>query len=189
MKLKQLNGPTNINPGHLRTGKRFFSLMKATFQNKVSLEIGHWPGNSPDINSIENLWFINKSCLLKKDCTTVRQLMEAVIEVWYRDPKIARKCKTLIQSMLNRFRDLLNSVYIVVTTAQIKKLQIGTILFLVSINSNNTVVQTTRFRLLPNYVIRTTAPRQFSIFQSGIASLVMSYILCSKNSNRFVKNP
>ena len=68
-----------------------------------------WPGNSPDLNPIENLWLIIESRLLKKDCTTERKLTEAIIEVWYRDEEIAEKCKKLVESMPNRVTELLKN--------------------------------------------------------------------------------
>ena len=51
-------------------------------------------GHSVYLNPIEDLWFIIKSPLLKKDCTTKRKLTETVIDVWHRDEEIAKKSKS-----------------------------------------------------------------------------------------------
>ena len=45
-------------------------------ENQVS--VLDWPGNSPDLNPIENLWAIVKCRLRKTDCTTSRKLVEAI---------------------------------------------------------------------------------------------------------------
>ena len=77
---------------------------KVFLKNKV--QILEWPGNFPDLNLIENLWGIIKSRLRKMDCTTIRKLVEAIIEVWYHDREIAEKCKRLVESMPNRVNNL-----------------------------------------------------------------------------------
>ena len=62
-----------------------------THRNKFrnfSVTILEWPGNSPDISPIENLWSICKQRLHKMDCSTMEKLIQNVIQVWYIDPKI-----------------------------------------------------------------------------------------------------
>jgi len=74
-----------------------------------NIKVLDWPGKSQDLNPIENLWSIIKSRLLKKDCTTTRKLTEAIIEAWYRKPKISENCKNLIEFMTNRVSELLKN--------------------------------------------------------------------------------
>ena len=50
--------------------------------NEAAINVLDWPGNSLDLNPIENLWSILKSRLEKLDCTTKTKLIEAVIQVW-----------------------------------------------------------------------------------------------------------
>ena len=48
---------------------------------KMKITVLDWPGNSPDLNPIENLSSIVKNRLRKMDCTTKIKLIEAVIHV------------------------------------------------------------------------------------------------------------
>ena len=68
-----------------------------------------WPGNSPDINPIENLWSIIKCRLRKRDCTTSVKLIEAVIQIWFHDEELKKMCTALVNSMPNRIKDVLNA--------------------------------------------------------------------------------
>lgn len=77
--------------------------MMAFFKNK-KINVLDWPGNSPDLNPIENLWAICKARLRKIDCTTKIKMIEAVIQVWYRDERISDNCQKLIESMPKRVK-------------------------------------------------------------------------------------
>ena len=66
------------------------------------MEVLEWPGNSPDLNPIENLWSIVKNRLRKKDCTTKTKLIESVINVWFHDDEIKNTSKKLVMSMKKR---------------------------------------------------------------------------------------
>ena len=50
---------------------------------EAKLNVIDWPGNSPDLNPIENLWSVRKSRLQKFDCTTMAKLIEAIIQVYH----------------------------------------------------------------------------------------------------------
>lgn len=62
-------------------------MVKKFFADK-GIQCLDWPGNSPDINPIENLWSICKTRLRTMDCTTKTKLIESVIAVWYRDENV-----------------------------------------------------------------------------------------------------
>ena len=58
-----------------------------------------WPGNSPDINPIENLWALIKKRLRRHDCTTKTKLIEAILQIWFHDQEIKVMCRHLALSM------------------------------------------------------------------------------------------
>jgi len=67
-----------------------------------------WPGNSPDLNPIENLWGIVKKRLRKHDCTTKIKLIEAILQIWFHDPEIKNMC-SIVYSMPNRVQSVLGA--------------------------------------------------------------------------------
>ena len=44
--------------------------------------ISDWPGNSPNLNWIENLWYLIRHDLRGKDISSVPQLTQALQEFW-----------------------------------------------------------------------------------------------------------
>ena len=66
-----------------------------------------WPGNSPDINPIENLWAICKRRLAKLDCSTKTRMIESLIKVWFHDDELKNMCSKLVKSMPNRVKELI----------------------------------------------------------------------------------
>lgn len=69
------------------------------FFNKKNIQVLPWPGNSPDINPIENLWSICKRRMQKLDCSTKEKMISALIEVWFRNEEIKNICGKLVESM------------------------------------------------------------------------------------------
>ena len=66
--------------------------------NVVTLD---WPGNSPDLNPIENLWSKMKDLVAKKQPSSGKVLTETIKDVWVK--KISREyCMSLIASMPRR---------------------------------------------------------------------------------------
>ena len=79
------------------------------FMNENHIKVLKWPGNSPDLNPIENLWSICKQRLRTMDCTSKEKLIQALIQVWYKDPQILKDCSKLVDSMPKRIKMLLNN--------------------------------------------------------------------------------
>ncbi len=52
------------------------------FLKDKPFEVMDWPGNSPDLNPIENAWNYMKNKLKKKDVSSVPKLMEEIKKLW-----------------------------------------------------------------------------------------------------------
>ena len=68
-----------------------------------------WAGNSPDMNPIESLWCILKDEIHKQPITTKHQLIERLIEVWFRSPRIQEMCRILITDMPRLVKALIHA--------------------------------------------------------------------------------
>ena len=71
------------------------------------IQVLDWPGNSPDLNPIENLWSILKSKLHKQDCTTQDKLVSAIIDTWFDSTNIEESCRKLVDSMPARVKQVI----------------------------------------------------------------------------------
>ncbi len=83
-------------------------IVKTFFENH-NVTVLDWPGNSPDVNPIENLWSIVKNRLSKLDCTTKAKVISNVTNLWFNDEEIKQNCKALVKSMPNRVKQLINN--------------------------------------------------------------------------------
>lgn len=68
-----------------------------------------WPGNSPDMNPIENLWAILKKRMKKENICNKTELIAKLISVWHRDEEIKAFCETLTDSMPRRISALIKA--------------------------------------------------------------------------------
>ena len=78
------------------------------FFGENSIDVLEWPGNSPDLNPIENVWHIVGRLVRDRKPTNKRELQEAVIHVWHHEitPEL---CKDLIGSMKRRCEAVIKS--------------------------------------------------------------------------------
>jgi DDE superfamily endonuclease len=83
------------------TSKKSMAVLK---EKEKEFTVMDWPGNSPDLNPIENLWAIMKG-RLKKDhsITSLQKLEEAIKKMWVSDVPNSL-CKRLARSMRKRIR-------------------------------------------------------------------------------------
>ena len=77
---------------------RYRSKVVSDFLKKKNIKMLDWPGNSPDLNLIENLWPILKDKVADKHPTIAKDL-ELAKRIWTQ--KItAEYCKHLVHNML-----------------------------------------------------------------------------------------
>ena len=80
-----------------------------TFFEEKDIAVLDWPGNSPDLNPIENLWATIKRRIEKTDCSTVQKLISAITRTWYYDDEVVKRCSTLVDSMPKRVKMLIKA--------------------------------------------------------------------------------
>jgi len=61
-----------------------------------------WPGNSPDLNPIENIWALVKDRLSRQTITTKEGLVAELNRVWLQDVGLTVTIKNVIESMPRR---------------------------------------------------------------------------------------
>ncbi|GFW66034.1 transposable element Tcb1 transposase [Trichonephila clavipes] len=66
-----------------------------------------WPGNSPDMNTIENVWELMKREVAKDVITNKMQLLERIIHMWNHPPQMQETIQSCIDSMLRRIEALI----------------------------------------------------------------------------------
>ena len=72
--------------------------MVSEFLCQQRIKVLDWPGNSPDLNPIENLRDILKDKVADKQPTSAKHLQEVIKESWVKD--LTREyCSTLVASM------------------------------------------------------------------------------------------
>ena len=78
------------------------------FLKAQKINILDWPGNSSDLNPIENLWTILKNKVSERQPTNAKMLEQAVKEVWVRDISPAY-CRNLVESMPRRLEAVIKA--------------------------------------------------------------------------------
>ncbi|GFW32314.1 transposable element Tcb2 transposase [Trichonephila clavipes] len=80
--------------------------IKALFAEQ-NIPLLDWPGNSPDRNSIENVWELMKIEVAKIVITNKTQLLERIIHVWNLHPQMQETVQSCIDSMTRRIEALI----------------------------------------------------------------------------------
>ena len=76
-------------------------VVKAFYEEK-HVNVLSWPGNSPDLSPIENLWAIVKERLRKKSISSKSELINAFLSIWGRSDELQPICQNLYNSMPDR---------------------------------------------------------------------------------------
>ena len=71
------------------------------FLKSKKIHLLDWPGNSPDLNPIENLWKVLKDKVSERQPTNAKMLEQAIKEVWVREITI-EYCRNLVESIPKR---------------------------------------------------------------------------------------
>ncbi|GFU45089.1 transposable element Tcb2 transposase [Trichonephila clavipes] len=77
------------------------------FLAEQNIPLLDWPGNSPDMNTIENVWELMKREVAKDVITNKTLLLERIIHVWNRHPQMQETVQSCIDSMPHRIEALI----------------------------------------------------------------------------------
>ncbi|GFW18667.1 transposable element Tcb2 transposase [Trichonephila clavipes] len=77
------------------------------FLTKQNILLLDWPGNSPDMNTIENVWELMKREVAKDVITDKTQLLERIIHVCNHHPQLQETVQSCIDSMPCRIEALI----------------------------------------------------------------------------------
>ena len=84
------------------------SKVAKNFLDSNNIELLEWPGNSPDLNLIENLCTNMKNEVSEKQPVSDAELVKAIKEVWVNE--ISKEyCQSLIESILRRIKAVIKN--------------------------------------------------------------------------------
>lgn len=76
------------------------------FLEENGIDVVEWPGNSPDLNPIENVWACVKKKVYKNDINTKEELLNILQTVWENDSVVLACIQSSIESMPKRVNDV-----------------------------------------------------------------------------------
>ena len=85
------------------------SKLVKNFLMEKEVTVLDWPGNSPDLNPIENIWGVLKRRLAESTITTKQELISRIINLWFRDPTIPDIIQKVMDSMPKRMQAVIAS--------------------------------------------------------------------------------
>lgn len=80
-----------------------------SFFEEEEIMVLPWPGNSPDMNPIENCWARLKALVYQRDNTNINILKENIQDVWNNNLDFKSLVRTNMKSMTNRIKELLKA--------------------------------------------------------------------------------
>ncbi|GFX95721.1 putative transposase like protein [Trichonephila clavipes] len=85
----------------------YSSVSIKAFLAEQNIPLLDWPGNSPDMNPIENIWELMKREVAKDVITNKTQLLERIIHVHNHHPQMQETVQSSIDSMPCRIEALI----------------------------------------------------------------------------------
>jgi len=77
------------------------------FEARPNITLIRWPGNSPDLNPIENVWSWMKRQLKEAPCTNLEQLKREILELWCQKMEDCEYLRNLVESMPRRLEEVI----------------------------------------------------------------------------------
>ncbi|GFW81268.1 putative transposase like protein [Trichonephila clavipes] len=96
---RKKNAAESLFPPQARSIKAFLA--------EQNIPLLDWPGNSPDMNPIENIWELMKREVAKDVITNKTQLLERIIHVCNHHPQMQETVQSCIDSMPRRIEALI----------------------------------------------------------------------------------
>ena len=79
------------------------------FLHEQNIPLLSWPGNSPDMTPIENVWELVKREMAKDMITSKQHLIAKLIEVWNHNSKLQETVQECINSMPRHIKALIDA--------------------------------------------------------------------------------
>ena len=79
------------------------------FAERPEIKLIDWPGNSPDLNPIENVWSWMKNKLQDSKATNLPALQREITELWTLQMDNIDYLKTLVESMPRRLEAIIEN--------------------------------------------------------------------------------
>ena len=79
------------------------------FKARPHISLNDWPGNSPDLNPIENVWNWIKQQLQDSKATSLPQLQQEIKELWTLQMDNIQYLKNLAESMPRRLEAVIQN--------------------------------------------------------------------------------